>query len=111
MSLDFYDWLNLIPLIVHPEVTESIFIFMIKFNLFDFLLKTNTKYEFLTATRFYFSTLSKSDAYQRSWNLQGLSNLLKFLRVEPSVIESLIEKTSKQKNCNEIYKFLMHQSP
>jgi len=105
MSLDYAEWAKIIPIFVKPETSNSVLSLMNELNVIEFLIKTKTKSQFKIAVLLYFNTISASNSSY--WDLQGITNLLIFLKVDKSLTKSLIEKSSYQKNFNDLTQFLM----
>lgn len=104
MSLDYCAWSEIIPILVNPKISDEILNFLIEMSIPFFLKITKTENEFMKAVRLHFFSIIIPNDY--SWNLCGFSNLLKFLRVEESRTNALIEKTRNQKSFDQLRDFL-----
>jgi len=94
-----------VPILLNPKISASVLDFLLEMNIPEFLKITKTENEFMKAVRLHFHSIQIP--YSFSWDLCGFSNLLKFLKVEESIINSLIEKTMNQKSFNELHNFLI----
>ena len=103
-SLIYSEWEKVISGLLQPNSTNSVFFFLEKFNIMNFLLETKTENEFLTGSLLYFQITAMS--VEKSSDLKEIKNLLKFLKVDQSVIDSLVEKTSNQENFEDLTDFL-----
>lgn len=102
--LGLCDWLVIIPVIIQPDISNSVFVFLNKMELAELLIKTNTESQFLKALIFHLQ--DRFSSAQGISNLLGITNILKFLKVEQILIDSLIEKTYKEKTFHNIVNFL-----
>ena len=104
MFLNYGQWEKIVPILIKPKVTDAVFAFLIEMQIPDLLIKTKSEEEFLTAIRLSFNS---TIFYQYdSWNLKGVENFLKFLKIEKKVRVTLIEKTFTQKIFEDIIRFL-----
>lgn len=101
--LDYIDWEKVLSGLLNPAVTDSVFFFFEKFNILQFLLETKTEKNFISGVIFYYKpTFTIIDK-----NSKEITNLLKFLKVDQSSINSLVTKSYNDQNLDHLKKFLM----
>ena len=103
-SLDFLDWEKLVFGLFNPKITDSILFFLEKFDVMNFLLETENQYQFLSGVTYYLGITAT--VTKKSEDLKEIKNLLKFLKVDQSLIDSLVEKTSNENNFESLLVFL-----
>lgn len=103
-SLNYTAWIEIIPIIVNPKVTDSLLDFLIKMEISYFLKITESQNEFMKAVSLYCHFIVVP--YDSSWDLRGFSNLLTFLKIEKNTKKSLIIKTLEERNFNTLYNFV-----
>lgn len=104
MSLKYYEWAYVVSILLNPKISAIVLDFILEMKIPEFLKITKTEKEFMKAVCLHFQFIIIP--YNYSWDLRGFSNLLKFLKVEESIINSLIEETMNQKSFNELRDFL-----
>ena len=102
MSLSYAHWLKIVPIFVKPKISNSVLHLMNELNIREFLIKTKTKSQFKKAVLLYFHTIKTSN--NSFCNLEGINNLLNFLKVDKSLTKSLIDN---RKNFDDLAAFLM----
>jgi len=102
--LNYYDWKYVVSILVNPKISTIVLDFLIKMNIPYFLKITQTEDDFMQAVRLHFYFINSLNNY--SWDLRGFYNLLKFLKIEKSIINSLLEETMNQKSFKEIQAFV-----
>ena len=103
--LTYNEWEKIISGLLNPTVTDSVFFFLEKFEIINFLSETKTESQFITGAVSYFEFIALSA--KRSSDFKEIKNLLKFLKVDQSVIDSLIKKTYTQANFEDLIDFLI----
>lgn len=101
--LSYDDWQKIIPILLEPDISDSVLHLSIELNVFGFLIKTKSLPEFITGIRLHFHSMTVPADY--SWDLKGFKNLLQFLKVEKNIKDSLLKKMSNQRNFQEIKNF------
>ncbi len=109
MSLDYAEWVDIIPILVKTETSNSVLTLLNELHVMEFLIKTKTKSQFKIAVLLFFNTFfnTKPAFSSYSYDFQGITNLLTFLKVDKSLIKTLIEKSLCQQNFNDLTQFLM----
>ena len=79
--------------------------FLEEFDVINFLLETENQYQFFSGVTYYFGITAT--ATKKSEDLKEIKNLLKFLKVDQSLIDFLLEKTCNEKNFESLMDFLM----
>ncbi len=111
MSLDYAEWVDIIPILVKTETSNSVLTLLNELDVMEFLIKT--KSQFKIAVLLFFNTFFNTNFNTKpafssySYDFQGITNLLTFLKVDKSLITSLIEKSLCQQNFNDLTQFLM----
>lgn len=103
--LNFIDWEKLVFGLLNPKITDSIMFFLEEFDVMNFLLETENQYQFLSGVTYYFGITAT--ATKKSEDLKEIKNLLKFLKVDQSLIDCLLEKTYNENNFESLMDFLM----
>lgn len=103
-SLNYTAWIEILPIIVNPKVTDSLLDFLIKMEISYFLKITESGNEFMKAVSLYCRFIVVP--YDYSWDLRGFSNLLTFLKIEKNTKKSLIIKTSEERSFNTLSNFV-----
>lgn len=103
-SLGYSEWAYVVAILLNPKISDTVLDFLLEMKIPEFLKITKSESDFMKAVRIHFQFITIP--YNYSWDLRGFYNLLKFLRVEESLINSLIEKTMTQKNFDQIHDFL-----
>ena len=108
MSLDYAEWVGIVPILVKTETTNSVLTLLNELDVMEFLIKTKTKSQFKIAVLLFFNTFfnTKPAFSSYSYDFQGITNLLTFLKVDKSLIETLIEKSLSQQNFKDLTQFL-----
>lgn len=102
--IGFANWDVILPGVLHPVTTDSVFLFLEKFNILHFLRETKTEKQFITGLLLYYQI--KAPSAFKSPDLKEIQNLLKFLKVDQFIISELIEKTHTTKNFKKLINFL-----
>lgn len=103
--LAYHEWEKVISGLLQPNITDSVLFFLEKFNIINFLLETETENQFIAGALSYFQIIAISA--KSSSDLKEIKNLLKFLKVDQSLIESLVKKTYTQANFKDLTDFLI----
>lgn len=103
--LTYFEWEKVISGLLQPNITDSVLFFLEKFNIINFLLETKTENHFIGGAVSYFQIIAISA--KKSSDLKEIKNLLKFLKVDQSLIESLVKKTYTQANFKDLTEFLI----
>ena len=103
--LTYNEWEKVLSGLFQPNLTDSVLFFLEKFNIINFLLETETENQFIAGAVSYFKIIAISA--KKSSDLKEIKNLLKFLKVDQSLIESLVKKTSTQANFKDLTDFLI----
>ncbi len=112
MSLDYAEWVGIVPILVKTETTNSVLTLLNELDVMEFLIKTKTKSQFKIAVLLFFNTFFNTNFNTKpafssySYDFQGITNLLTFLKVDKSLIETLIEKSLSQQNFKDLTQFL-----
>ena len=102
--ISFTDWNIILPAVLNPVTTDSVFLFLEEFDMFHFLLETKTESEFIIGLLLYYQIKAKSAL--KSPDLKEIRNLLTFLKVDQLIIGNLIETIQTDKNFKKLTKFL-----
>ena len=91
-TLTYGEWEKVVPILIKAEQSDFVLHLLTELNAFGFLIKTKTISEFITGALLHLDYTTVSE--YSSLGLKGFENLLRFLQVEESVINSLLKKTS-----------------
>lgn len=92
-SLEYPEWSYVVSILLNPEISDIVLDFLLEMDIPVFLEITKTESEFMKAVCLHFLFINSPVTY--SSDLREFYNLLRFLKVEESLINSL-DRTNKE---------------